>query len=1107
MDSFRFEPRQAELYERLRKIGAWPAAAFRDACAFFADESKFADLETAAHLVVHLQREIKSAIAQVLVPLDFKTPKEVDVAGVIAGIYAACGTAPTAETDQQLRAALAPFNLKKASMGGDKAALAAILEAFELPADHEIAQLWQAMGKLHDKAHRNALAAPRKLEDVAEAWEVFQKLLSLLLTQLDAAWALVYKRIDSILGVQHPGEGQVSQLRNKIPNNSNTFRYFFERATSNEWIVAITKDASLFTDPPDVGPWPAIAFLQRVAETHAQDVHRIATQLSRTPNVSIHMTIIAIANALPHELAKDLVLSEASAFADGDVHDDFIATELAKAAARIGSHAPDIALQTFEKLLALQRPASESIDDLTSPLDVHSYEDVVSAAAELNASAPRAAYDTLAKLLDAALQQAHGTPPNDNSNGWMPAIEPHEQNHLYDPLPHLAGAVRDAADACINADPNALAAVIEDCERRGWYFFRRLALHLLRHDPASLAARQRALDPGLLHQWWMKHEARLLIRAAFPHLNPDEKRRLIDDILRGPRDTDEPPDEESGRRQDWWIAQRLWWIEEWLPEDARGRYDELVAEHGQPDETQDFVAWVGAMWVGPTSPKTAAELAQMDVPGIVEFLRRWQPAAGRSFDAPSREGIGRELQAIANSRPLEFATAAASFIGLDATYVRGILNGLHTAVQNDQPVIAWAPVVVLANWIAEQPREIAGRVEDGWDDDDPHWGWARGAVARLFEVGFRDGASQIPIGLREQIWLILARISEDPDPSSEREQEHPSEPLSTAINSTRGQALEAVIWYSRWVRVSTPEDDRPKTFVDMPEVRTLLTEHLTKDASLAIRALYGQFLPLLRALDHGWFDDNITHFFPPNEPARRAATWQTYVVQAQARLNDDKALLGEHEHAIGLLSGEKPLYSHYHTHLARRMMWLFAAGALTLDTGGILERFFMAADDDTRAYAVGFAPHAVADVINEDDDAFRAKLAEFWTWCSGKPELAPSLRGFGMWFHEAKLELPWRLAQLERALTLAGHVMRDFEVIDDLASAAPEHPQAVVRCTRLLVNGADGMRLYTWVLDGRLRRIISAAIEHGDASTIAEARAFANHLVGRGFDSLLDLAA
>jgi hypothetical protein len=186
-------------------------------------------------------------------------------------------------------------------------------------------------------------------------------------------------------------------------------------------------------------------------------------------------------------------------------------------------------------------------------------------------------------------------------------------------------------------------------------------------------------------------------------------------------------------------------------------------------------------------------------------------------------------------------------------------------------------------------------------------------------------------------------------------------------------------------------------------------------------------------------------------------------------------------------------------------MWLLAAGSLTLEADALVERFFQAADKDTRAYAVGFAPHAVGDVIDGDEETYRARLTEFWTWCSAKADLAPALRGFGMWFHDPKLDLSWRLTQLERALTLAGHVMRDFEVVDDLANAAAEHPQAVLRCVRLLVNGADGMRVYTWVLDGHLRRIIAAALQHGDSASIAEARAFASHLVGRGFDSLLDL--
>lgn len=77
MTEFRFDdPRQNELYTRLRQVGEWPAAAFRDACQFFSSSSAVAELETAAHLAVHLQREIKSAIAQVLLPLTSRRRKK-----------------------------------------------------------------------------------------------------------------------------------------------------------------------------------------------------------------------------------------------------------------------------------------------------------------------------------------------------------------------------------------------------------------------------------------------------------------------------------------------------------------------------------------------------------------------------------------------------------------------------------------------------------------------------------------------------------------------------------------------------------------------------------------------------------------------------------------------------------------------------------------------------------------------------------------------------------------------------------------------------------------------------------------------------------------------
>jgi hypothetical protein len=916
----------------------------------------------------------------------------------------------------------------------------------------------------------------------------------------------VYRRIDELLAAQQPGENHISRLRNKIPNNTNTFRYFFDRAKTKEWVAAITKDNSLFTDPPDGGPWPAIQYLVQIAPEYPTEVHRVLTQLATTPNTFTHMAIVQIADAFPPELAKDIVAREAAAFSDGTIKEDFVARDLAKAAARVSGIDLDTALRCFGSLLALQ-PGQPR--DVVSALDTYSYEEVIKALRPLMRRAPQPTYHLLAGVLDAALQSTYGETGDDISNGWMPAIEPHQQNRFYQPLPHLATAVRDAAEHLLEASPTALPDIIADAQGRRWSFFRRLALHLLRLQPDSPAAHVRALQTDIVQEWELKHEARLFLRAVFPHLGQGEREQVVGEMLAGPNDVGKGSFANDDERDDYrerWVTRRLWWVHEWLSGERRQRYEALLTKHGEPDEKSDFVGWIGPLWVGPTSPKKAAELQDMPVPAIIEFLQHWQPSGNVFGQASSREGMARELQTVAAKRPSDFSEAAPDLIGLDATYLRGILNGLQNAVQNDRTLIAWDRVLDLCRWMVSQERTIPGRIEDGWDNDDPHWGWARGAVARLIETELR-GARRIDIALRQQVWDILAVIAEDPDPSPQREQESNSEPLNIAINSTRGEAFQAVMEYARWVRLSVPEDKRATDFGDMPEVPTLLEAHLARDHSVGVRAVYGQYLALICSLDRNWLERHLGQLFSDEQPNLREAIWQTHIVYGRTNDTLMALLASEYTHALARLA-EKPLYSDYRDQLTRHILWLYTEGKVSSNDGDLLDRFLQAADAETRARAVELVPGAVGDIVEDDDDArYRRTLEAFWTWCAAREDLTPAQAGFGVWFLDEKLALEWRLIQLERALQSAGDILRETRVMDVLAESATAQPVRVLRNARLLVDTSDPMWIHLWAVDGKLRQIITAAIQSGDAATTDAARALANHLVGRGFDSFLDLAA
>src|SRR5258706_1776291 len=128
------------------------------------------------------------------------------------------------------------------------------------------------------------------------------------------------------------------------------------------------------------------------------------------------------------------------------------------------------------------------------------------------------------------------------------------------------------------------------------------------------------------------------------------------------------------RKKEW----QLYWltpIKDALPLEWQTRYSDLIGELKPPDELLGHIH----AWSGPTSPKYVDELRSMEIPAIVSYLKTWQPIDQPM--SPSPEGLGRELSKVAASDPKQFAESADQFRGLDATYVRALLQGLTSATK------------------------------------------------------------------------------------------------------------------------------------------------------------------------------------------------------------------------------------------------------------------------------------------------------------------------------------------------------------------------------------------------------------------------------------------
>ena len=143
--------------------------------------------------------------------------------------------------------------------------------------------------------------------------------------------------------------------------------------------------------------------------------------------------------------------------------------------------------------------------------------------------------DSLEKAIQLTLKAPDA---NDDGCAFRPAIENHRQNRTISdrPLSLLIDAVRDTAEGLISADPATVTNAVIEFETRQLLVFRRLALYVLRRHPESdrTAVARYLLAADDLESVAVWHERRLLERAGFPLLGPEEQTQFLTPIWNGP---------------------------------------------------------------------------------------------------------------------------------------------------------------------------------------------------------------------------------------------------------------------------------------------------------------------------------------------------------------------------------------------------------------------------------------------------------------------------------------------------------------------------------------------------------------------------------------------
>lgn len=350
--------------------------------------------------------------------------------------------------------------------------------------------------------------------------------------------------------------------------------------------------------------------------------------------------------------------------------------------------------------------------------------------------------------------------------------------------------------------------------------------------------------------------------------------------------------------------------------------------------------------------------------------------------------------------------------------------------------------------------------------------------------------------------------------------------LDLAINSPRGEALEAALAYARWVanHIEKTEGEHkivPGGFDAMPEVRQMLEWQVEAgNRSVAALAVIGAHVNLIYWIDKNWLAANGARLFQlegvvqSSSTASEWAAWNAFLVWTRPHIEFYRLFKQQYAYTVAQSAHvalteevrEQPMF-----HLAEHLMVLYGRGQLGLDEDqGLLRRFLNDSNPEIRRHAVGFVGLSLESEETVPEEVVRRFMAlwdVYWARTGKKDaEERADARLFGTWFSSGQFPAHWALKQLEDFVKVVPTPQPDHDIVEQLAKTCQADIVTAARILdRMVQADREGWRISGW--RDPARTILNTAMSAGgDART--QAVQTINYLGRRGyteFGTLLDV--
>lgn len=852
--------REAQVHDELHRLDPRLADLFVQALYYL----QILENPASVHMLSHAGREISNAVIRILT-----------------------GEGETIAQEEAVHQVASP----QAGKQEEESQRRRIAVVLDLPEQHPSVMTWvKAHNALQGTTHFGS--KPPSPERVEETVRAFRALTDVLFGRIGLYFE-ARQEIEELLQVERPTEEQVRRLQT-LAARPQLRHAFFRGLRHVGWLEPLA-EAGLFREAPDVRtdpdtgeltapPWPEAAYLESSASEAPEKVVEILQAIpDGNSNPLVWRGLADAALRLPPEHATHLVPKLGRALAQS-TH-PMVSRGVFAVAEMLAAAGDGNALEVLRTLLRVvptedtgplatsRTGRSADMPNLRHTVRPEAFLSLVELIARVR---PRATVAALASILNEMLVLEFGDLPDaesvwpDHSRYWHGRVED-EADRSAKSL--VAAAVLRAAGVAADSEEAGAAYVFERLSRYRWEIFRRLRLAFLADRPVfdQQALDHAISDADLFNEPHLSPEYRDLLVAHLADASRDVRESIIDRIRRGPDEEqvarfvgEEDQDTERAKYfKENWKRHRLRVFGDEPPPELHELATELGVVGESLSKTQrdldryGFSIEVG-VGGGPTSPLSSEELQDMSPEDLIEYLRSWEPEAGR--DAPTPAG----LASVIAERVQEDVDWTATFLRnsadaeIDATYLRGALDGLTAALKANRP-IPWAEALKFVEWLVARPPEPPATESPAqyFDYRDPGLLWARKIAADFLSDAARDDI--VPGEHREQLWSAVEALvhSEATWIGSDDVPTSMDGVLHVELYGLGGKAAEAVLNvalndYRAWQRTGAESGEWPNRSRLRPLLNLILEQ--TGEAAIAARSALGRYLPQIMLLDDEWLE-------------------------------------------------------------------------------------------------------------------------------------------------------------------------------------------------------------------------------------------------------------